>query len=128
MLAIQNHSQKLIGEIEMAQQECLAAVKVNKSTTFNFRTSKAELDALNNAFDSFEIDGKKCEEILVKSTTLKQRLEPMMEEYRQGLMRNKTFKLTTLEINVDQIFGSFKITEVQILVNIFNIFNEFENH
>ena len=61
------------------------------------------------------IDGKKCEEILVKSTALKERLGPMIENYKRELMINQIFQLNTPshEIKIDQIFGSFDWLEME---------------
>ena len=86
ILEIQNHSEKLI---ELAEKECLIALKAKESATVNFSDYKAELDGINNILDSFKIDGKKCEELLVKSKELKQRMGPMMEEYRHELFESK---------------------------------------
>ena len=87
---------------------------------------KTELDALYNVFDSFEINGKKCEEILVKSKALEQRLETMMENYKRELLNNQIFQLTTPDMNIDQIFGYFdQIKGVRIFFNIISIFSGF---
>ena len=122
LLAIQNRSNQLIEEIEAAHQECLMASKAKSPITDSVQVCKMELDALYNGFDSFKIDGMKCEEILEKSKALKQRLEPMMEQYKLELLINQTFEFTTQDINIDQIFGSFEIKGVRILiVKYFNI-------
>ena len=109
LLEIHNGSNQLIEEIEIAHKECLAAVNFKSPISDNIKICKRELDALHSAFDSFEIDSRKFEEILVKSTALKQRLGPMIENYKRELMINQIFQLNTPshEIKIDQIFGSF---------------------
>ena len=62
MLKIQTHSEKLIEAIELAEKECLTALKAKESTNVNFSAYKAELDEINNVLDSFKIDGN-CQEI-----------------------------------------------------------------
>ena len=119
LLEIHNRSNQLIEEIEIAHKECLAAVNVKSPISDNIKVCKPELEALHGAFDSFEIDGKKWQEILVKSTALKQRLGPMIEKYKRELLINQTFQLSTNEIKIDQIFGSFEIKGVFISVNYF---------
>ena len=84
MLEIQNHSENLIKAIESTEQDCLAALKAKESTNVNFSSDKAELDEINNVLDSFKIDGKDCEELLVKSKELQQRMEPKMEGRTTG--------------------------------------------
>ena len=68
---------------------------------------KMEYLKLITSLIRFEIDGKKCEEILVKSKALEQRLETMMENYKRELLNNQIFQLTTPDMNIDQIFGYF---------------------
>ena len=127
LLEIHNGSNQLIKEIEIAHKECLAAVNFKSPISDNIKICKRELDAVQIAFDSFEIDGKKCEEILVRSTALKERLRPMIKNHKRELLINQTFQLTTPthEIKLDQIFGSFEIKGVRIFDNFLNIFNFF---
>ena len=111
MLEIQNHSEKLIEAIEMAERECLTALKAKESKNVNFSDYKAELDEINNVLDSFNIDGN-CQEILEKSKELKHKMEPIMEEYREQLLGNQTFEFIAHDISIETIFGSFEIREV----------------
>ena len=116
-LEIHNHSNQLIEQIELAQQECLIAAKAKSPITDNVQVCKTELNALYNVFDSFEIDGKKCEEILLNATALKQRLEPTMENYKRELLKYQVFQFTTHDIKIEKIFGSFEIIGVRNLNN-----------
>ena len=60
-----------------------------------------------------QVDLKKGE-----TSTGYQRLEPMTKHYKRRLLKNKIFQLTTRDINIDQIFGSFEIRGVKILLKV----------
>ena len=100
----------------------MKASKAKSPITDYVQVCKTELDALHNVFDSFEIDIKKCEEILVKSKALEQRLGPMIENYKRELLINQPFQLTTNDIKIDKIFGSFEIKGVRGVLLFFRSF------
>ena len=61
---MQMSSDQLIEDIAKAQRDCLEVTKSRTVTIKNFDTSKLELAKLHDSFDSFEINGKRCEEIV----------------------------------------------------------------
>ena len=110
MLEIQNYSDELIEEIANAQRECLEEAKKSRSvTTKNLDECKLTLAEINDSFDSFEINGKKCEEIMSKCNELKVKMDLMISNLKKELLKNTPNELVYEEIKISDVFGSVSV-------------------
>ena len=93
---------------------------VKTATNKNIAKCKAQLEAVTAKFDTFEINGKRCEEILSKCTKLQLDLNPLMKTFKDNLLNNKVYELVTEELKMSELFGRMVVTKVR--VNLFLIF------
>ena len=114
MLEIQNYSDKLIEEIANAKRECLEEAKSRTVTYKNFDACKVTVAELNDSFDSFEINGKRCEEIVIKCNELKVKMDPLINDFKKELLGNAPIELVYKEIKIDQVFGTFVMGSVVV--------------
>ena len=72
-----------------------------------FEGIKIKLNKLNVMFDSLDMDDKKHEEIMSQkeSDEVEKMVEPLLTEYKLEL-HQKFYKLDTIELKLDFIFGS----------------------
>ena len=75
IMEIQEYSDKFIEEIVNAKRKCLEVTKSIIVTTKNFDACKVTLAEPHDSFDSFEINDKRCEEIVTKCEELKVKME-----------------------------------------------------
>ena len=59
-------------------------------------------------FNTFEIDETKIDEIMPHKRTkeIQKLMDPLVSEYKRGLLGNKSYKLVTSDFKIDQFFGS----------------------
>ena len=106
---ISNRSEEIIEEIEKAKEVCMEMIKENTPVSKNFRKFKSELNEINEKFDSFEIDEKRCQEILAKCMELKENLNPIIENFKNDLLINQSYEFITKEFKINEIFGPLMI-------------------
>ena len=58
-----------------------------------FEACKLEMNELKDKLDSFEMDCKKFEEVLLKSKALQEKMDLAMNKYKFELQGNKSYRL-----------------------------------
>ena len=58
--------------------------KSRRVTTKNFDACKVKSDELNDSFDSFDINGKRCEDIAVQCNKLKVKMDPIIKDLKKA--------------------------------------------
>ena len=114
ILEIQQSSDKLIEEIANAKRECLKVAKSRTVTTKNFDACKLKYAELHNGFDSFEINGKRYEEIVIKCNELKVKMDPMIGDFKKELLRNTPIELVYNDVRIEDTFGSLLLGSVGV--------------
>ncbi len=107
---IEQHANKIIQEIAEVHKECLALANANAKTEAakTIDACREVLEALTTKFDSFKIYDKKYEEVWQESRDLNEKLNPVIVEFKSGLLENKsyTFESKNEEMKISEIFGN----------------------
>ena len=114
ILEIQKSSDQLIEEIANAKRECLKVAKSRTVTTKNFDACKLKYAELHDRFDSFEINGKRCEEIVIKCNELKVKMDPMISDLKKKLLENMPIELVCNDVRIGDIFGTLVLSSVVV--------------
>ena len=83
-------------------------------TTKNFDACILKLGELNNSFDYFEINGKRCEEILIKCQELKMKMDSTICDFKKELLGNTPIELFYNDGRIGDIFGSLLMGSVVV--------------
>ena len=117
---IDNLADQIIQSILDTEKESLADKKRIDNTNEELDLSRKHLESLVVEFDSFEINDKKMNAILLKADQLMPRLVEKINECRSFLLTNKAYKFQYKELDVDKVFGSLKhIQQVCLNIQIF---------
>ena len=124
ILETERYSKELIERIDKYDQECTAEAPTktdskNKTTT-SVEECKEKLEELNKMFESCEVNDENLEEIMhqTKIKALKQKMIPLVNEYRRELLGNKAYTLLAVanEIGIENVFGSLASTKVILII------------
>ena len=123
---IEKYSNEMVQKVNILKSECF--VNLSKNTKVNKRIDecKVKLEELKSMFELVERHDRTCEEImsLKRIKDLKNMMKPLEKVYKCQLLGNKSYKLTTKEIDVNEVFGTLNSTDEEVMVRMF-IFNEF---
>ena len=108
---IDNLADQIIQNILDTEKECLAGKKCIDNTNKELDLSRKHLEGLVVEFDSFEINDKKMNAILLKADQLMPRLVEKITECRTFLLTNRAYKFQFRELDVQDVFGSLKHIE-----------------
>ena len=76
---------------------------------------KVRLGQLNSMFENFNLEEIKSKK---KSKELAEQLKSISEEYRRELLGRKTFELKTKYIKMEEVFGTLKIEDVSLQIEV----------
>jgi len=106
---IEEYSNEIIEDINKLRQECLESSSDHLMATEEvFEACKLEMNELKDKLDSFEMDCKKFEEVLLKSKALQEKMDLAMNKYKFGLQGNKSYRLGSKKIKISKVFGSIE--------------------
>ncbi len=104
---IEEYSNEIIEDINKLRQECLDSSSHQlKAAEEVFDACKLEINELKDKFESFEMYDKKFEEVLSKSMVLQEKLELEINKYKFELQGNKSYRLESKEIKINEVFGT----------------------
>jgi hypothetical protein len=105
---IHHHSDELLQNIDRLKEECVANSKKATKIKDSINAIKTKMNILNQTFDTLDMDELKHEEILSqrKSKEVSDLLEPVLKYYKMELQGKKDYKLTSVAIKVENMFGS----------------------
>jgi hypothetical protein len=110
IIEIQQCSNKIIEEIAKAKSECVALAKVKAdmfkgNSVGDLDRFKVSLERISAKFDTFKIDDKIFENILLNSKLLKHKMDQFSDKRKDQLLGNNVYMLDTKEVKIDQVFG-----------------------
>lgn len=82
-----------------------------EENTKELAVSRRELDLLILEFDSFEINDKKMNTILIKAENLRPKLTEKINECKSFLLNNKAYKFEHTTMDVQEMFGTLRSIE-----------------
>lgn len=108
---IDHYAEEITENILTTEKECMMNKRKIEENTKELNLTRRELDMLILDFDSFEINDKKMNSILLKAEQLKPKLTEKISDCKKFLCANKTFKFDYSPTNIEDIFGSLKSIE-----------------
>ncbi len=104
---IHQRSSQLLQQIKNLKAECVGNCKKATETTDSIDAIKTELNDLNSAFDSQEMDDVKFEKIPQrKAKEINELIKPVLNQFKLDLQGKKEYKLKAFEFNLKDLFGS----------------------
>ncbi len=115
---INEYSNKIIEDINNLRQGCLESSSDHlKAVEEVFEACKLEMNELKDKLDSFEMDCKKFEEVLLKSKALQEKMDLAMDKYKLGLQGNKSYRLGSKKIKISKAFGTIETFNYDLNTN-----------
>lgn len=105
-------SNDIIMEITRAQTECKNMAFQTAEISKQVDDLRSDLNSLINRFDSFEFSDEKHDAVLIDAIALKPIIDSTLENYKNMLVGNKDYSIKFEDINLSDMFGSFKISNV----------------
>ncbi len=105
---IDHYAEQITENILTTEKDCLHNKRKIEENTKELSLARRELDLLILEFDSFEINDKKMNTILLKAEQLRPKLADKIADCKHFLCGNKSFKFEYKPTNIEEIFGSLK--------------------
>jgi len=105
---IDHYAEQITENILITEKDCLQNKRKIEENTKELSIARRELDLLILEFDSFEINDKKMNTILLKAEQLRPKLTDKIAACKKFLCGNKSFKFEYKPTNIEDIFGSLK--------------------
>jgi len=114
---IRQYSNLLVLQINEWKRGLLTRAKEEGSMVAEekLKMCKVRLGQLNSMFENFNLEEIKSKK---KSKELAEQLKSISEEYRRELLGRKTFELRTKDIKMEEVFGTLKIEDVSLQIEV----------
>jgi len=120
--SIGQYSERLVMQIDEWKSGLLTKAKKysNRIGEKKVEECKARLGQLNLMFETLEIDNIKMKEILNQkaSKDLEKLLKSIAEEHKRELLEGKRFELKTHDIKMEEVFGTLKMGQVSLQMEV----------
>ncbi len=113
-LKIDQHSDKLIGQIEEIEKQCRnIQIKIDDLNVSVLKSAHV-LNQLVNKFNSCKLNEQMVQEIMTEALMLKPNFEHKSNEHQNSILNHKIYKFVYNEIYVEQMFGSLKCIDQEV--------------
>ena len=119
---IEKYSKEMVQKVDILKKECLDKVSTNTKANKSINECKIKLEELKSMFELVESHDRTCEEIMSQKRIKELKsmmMVPLDKEYKCELLGNKSCKLNTKQIRIDEVFGTLSSTDEEAMVRLF---------